>query len=100
MTKRAMPRYVHWASRRDGALCERKSTFAASSGDTTLPIACTPWEKLRRISAYCGGPHNALNGFAAISSVESPRPTIKLEIRKAGKEASTADGQKIRVPQP
>jgi hypothetical protein len=40
-----------------------------------------------------------MNEKTAISIVEIPRPTIKLEMTKNGKDNITADGQKTKTPQ-
>src|SRR5215469_2595030 len=100
MTKSAIPKYVHCASISDGALRDRKRTLAASNCDTTLPMAWIPWDKFSRTSAYCGGPQRAENGLQAISNVDKPSPTMKLDIKNAGNDARTAEGQKTRVPNP
>ena len=71
----------------------------ASSGERTLPMAWTPCEIFSRTSEFSSGPHNAMNGFAAVSRTARPNPTMKFETAKAEYDDSTADGQKIRVPQ-
>ena len=40
-----------------------------------------------------------MNGFAAISRVDSPKPTMKLTMTKAGNDVRTAAGQNIKMPQ-
>src|SRR4051812_28856216 len=98
MLKKEMPRYVHCTSIKLAALAGNK-TFFARIGETMVPTACMACDRVNRVSAYSGGPQRAMKGFAASSNVDSPAPVIKFEIRNAGKELSTAEGQKTRHPQ-
>ena len=41
-----------------------------------------------------------MKGFAEVSSVERPEPTIKREPQKPAKERFTAEGQNMRAPTP
>ena len=66
----------------------------------TEPMAWKDWESSRRNSDSLGGPHVAMNGFADVSRVERPEPTMKREPQKPAKDLFTADGQNIRAPTP
>ena len=50
----------------------------------TIPIACTACDMFNLTSASRGGPQRVMKEKTAISSVEIPRPTIKLETMKNG----------------
>lgn len=62
------------------------------------PTASKPRVMFKRISAYFAGPQSVTKGFKAISIVAMPRPTMKLDTMKAGNEARTAHGQKVKMP--
>lgn len=52
----------------------------------TEPTAWKDWESSRRNSERRGGPQVAMKGFAAVSRVERPEPTMKREPQKPPKE--------------
>lgn len=66
----------------------------------TEPMAWNDCESSRRNSERRGGPQVAMKGFAEVSRVESPEPTIKREPQKPPKDRYTAEGQNIRAPTP
>ncbi len=66
----------------------------------TEPMAWKDWESSRRNSDSRGGPQVAMNGFAEVSRVERPEPTMKREPQKPANERWMADGQNIRAPTP
>ena len=41
-----------------------------------------------------------MKGFADVSSVERPEPTMKREPQKPAKDLLTAEGQNMRAPTP
>jgi len=63
-------------------------------------MAWNDCESSRRNSERRGGPQVAMNGFAEVSRVESPEPTMKREPQKPPKDRYTAEGQNIRAPTP
>ena len=66
----------------------------------TEPIAWKDWESSRRNSDNRGGPQVAMNGFADVSRVERPEPTMKREPQKPAKDLFTAEGQNMSAPTP
>jgi hypothetical protein len=80
-----MPRYVHWTLDRSFGFAFSKKTRAARRGATTEPTAWNDCESSRRNSDSRGGPQVAMKGFADVSSVESPDPTMKQTSAKAAK---------------
>ena len=79
---------------------DTKSMLTASTGATTVPMAWKAWARLRRISLYLGGPQVAMKGFAEVSRVERPEPTMNMEPQKPPKERLMAEGQNMRAPTP
>lgn len=75
-TKAAMPRYVHCTLEMSLGSVLLKKTREASSGAMTEPTAWNDWDSSRRNSESRGGPQVAMKGFADVSSVLSPLPTM------------------------